>query len=337
LLYRIASVEGVMHGLYLLWWVQEKQVSPALVALSLAAGDLVLFAVEWPTGWFADRYGHRRSLIAGSALQVAGMLWCWLGVGVTGLVIGSVLIAVGDGFRSGAQQALLYRTCVALDREDDFQAIEARTNALETAALAILVLGGGLLVHGWGFHVAWFAETLLCAAGLGVAVAMVEPPASHLPEEEDGPSSSRGDVRPLIATMLPTSFLAAFAGMAAFIAQTAPGMTPALVTLLVAGVTLVEAFGSAIAVHVPASQRVQLSLAVAGVLLLGVGLWMPPALWVATPLLSLLTGVAEPLRATLLQRLAPEGARARVASLASACDMAVSTVALPLAGFWRRT
>ena len=110
-----------MHGLYLLWWVQEKQMSPAIVATVLAAGDLALMGLELPTGWFADRFGHRASLIVGSFVQVMGMLWCWLGEGVSGLVTASVLVALGDGFRSGADQALLYRTCLALDREHDFQ------------------------------------------------------------------------------------------------------------------------------------------------------------------------------------------------------------------------
>ena len=49
-----------MHGLYLLWWVEERQVPAASVAAILAAGDLAVLAFELPTGWFADRFGHRR-------------------------------------------------------------------------------------------------------------------------------------------------------------------------------------------------------------------------------------------------------------------------------------
>src|SRR5438132_1537537 len=40
-----------MHGLYVLWWVQEKHVSVAAVAAILAAGDLALTFLEIPTGW----------------------------------------------------------------------------------------------------------------------------------------------------------------------------------------------------------------------------------------------------------------------------------------------
>ena len=83
-------------------------------------------ALEVPTGWFADRFGYRRSLILGSLLQVAGMICCWLADGIPGLVAACLLVAVADAFRSGADQALLYRTCVAIGREPEFQRIEAR-------------------------------------------------------------------------------------------------------------------------------------------------------------------------------------------------------------------
>src|SRR5688572_19844745 len=118
-----------MHGLYLLWWVEERGISPAIVAMILAAGDAALIALEVPAGWFADRFGHRASLLIGSSVQVMGMLACWLGRGVPELVAAAVLVALGDAFRSGADEALLYRTCAALRREHDFQRIEARTRA----------------------------------------------------------------------------------------------------------------------------------------------------------------------------------------------------------------
>src|SRR5262245_16229435 len=105
-----------MHGLYLLWWVQERHVPPAFVAAVLRAGDLALLLLEVPTGWLADRYGHRVSLALGSLIQALAMLCCWLGQGVPGLLAASLLVALGDAFRSGADQALLFRTCVAMGR-----------------------------------------------------------------------------------------------------------------------------------------------------------------------------------------------------------------------------
>src|SRR5688572_28932249 len=140
-----------MHGLYLVWLVHERGFSPALVATVLAAGDLCVFAIEVPTGWAADRLGTRRSLIIGSVVQVCGMVALWLAASTPTLLIASLLVALGDAFRSGADEALLYRTCVALGREGDFQAIEARTASVSLIALVALLMGGGGIVAVAGY------------------------------------------------------------------------------------------------------------------------------------------------------------------------------------------
>lgn len=326
-----------MHGLYLLWWVQEKQLPAAVVAASLAAGDFVVFAVEVPTGWFADRFGHRASLILGSFIQVLGMLWCWLGEGVPGLLIAGALVGLGDGFRSGADQALLYRTCVALDTESLFQRIEARTRAIETVTLAAMVLAGGVIVNRWGFGAGWLAETLLCAAGLAMAVAMVEPPRVVEPRGEDDRTVRRAGLPARLAVaILPTAFIASIAGVAFFLAQTGANTDPTSVTLLVAAITLAEAAGAACAARLPTTRHLQFVLAAAGGASLATALVFPAALVVVAPLVAMLDGMSRPLRATVLQRLASDDVRARLASAASACDMALSTIALPLAGIWRQ-
>lgn len=323
-----------MDGLYLLWWVQEKQLSPALVAATMAAGDLALMALEVPTGWFADRFGYRRSLILGSLLQVAGMICCWLAEGTPGLVGACLLVAVADAFRSGADQSLLYRTCVALDRESDFQRIEARARAIQVVALALLIVAGGAVVTRWGFTAGWLAETILCALGAAIAFAMTEPPACE-DEDDEAPKASRVRIpwRMVAVVILPLAFLDAAGSTGSFLLQTTGERSPLHVTLLLALITLADASGSALASRVPAAgARVQLAAAAVGALLVAVALMIPAALVPVTMTLSFGTGVLHPLRAAAIQRMASDGVRARAASAASACDMALSTIFLLLAG-----
>lgn len=362
-----------MHGLYLLWWVQEREVSPAAVAAILAAGDLALTALEVPTGWVADRYGHRISLIVGSALQIVGMLCCWLARGVPGLLTASLLVALGDAFRSGADQALLYRSCRALGREADFQRIEASTRAATLVALVGLLLAGGLIVETLGFAAGWIAETALAMVGLLIAYRMVEPPAGAIDSEPRANHASRRSAVSrresrrtfgrLVAVIAPASLLGAAAGATAFLAQTAQWATPAGTTLLVAAITLAEAAGALLARRLTAHLRFQFVLAGVGTVMLVVAvtpslpsaipwlppgtLWLPPILpWLppsggslqesaflaAVVCLSFLLGLAEPLRAALIQRLSADHVRARAASLASACDKLLGTIALIIAG-----
>jgi len=323
-----------MDGLYLLWWVQEKQMSPALVAATMAAGDLLLMGLEVPTGWFADKFGNRRSLILGSFIQVAGMICCWLADGIPGLVLACLLVAVGDAFRSGADQALLYRTCVELNREGEFQKIEARSRAVHVIALAALIVAGGAIVSRWGFAAGWIAETLLCTLGGLIAYAMVEPPTHASAEEDDTtPSGVRIPWRLAAAVILPLAFLDAITSAGSFIMQTRGENGPSEVTLIVALITLADAAGSTLAMRLPSvGLRAQVALAVCGAILAGVALTIPSLFIPITIALSFATGVSHPMRATAIQRLASDGMRARAASVANACDMAFSTIVLLLAG-----
>jgi MFS family permease len=324
-----------MDGLYLLWWVHEKQMPPALVAATMAAGDLALMALEVPTGWFADRFGYRRSLIVGSLVQVAGMVCCWLADGIPGLVAACVLVALGDAFRSGADQALLYRTCVVIGREHEFQKIEARARAVQVIALAGLIVGGGAVVTTWGFGAGWAAETILCALGAAMAFAMVEPPSC----EEDTDESQRSEPRVRIPwrrvalVIVPLAFLDAVTSAGSFLLQTSRGGAPGELTVIVALITLADAAGSTLAVRLPAvGLRTQVALAVSGAAVAGVALTVPAAMIPSIIALSFATGVSHPLRAAAIQRMASDNVRARAASAASACDMALSTLFLLLTG-----
>jgi hypothetical protein len=334
-----------MHGVYLLWWVQEKRVPPAVVAAILATGDVVLSVIEVPTGWFADRCGHRVSLIVGSVVQVAGILVFWLGQGASGLLLASLLVALGDGFRSGADQALLYRSCLVLGREADFQKIEAKTRAIGLAALVGLIVAGGAIVDAWGFAIGWLIEAALCAAGLTIALGMIEPPgrggaALEVPaRREAGTSTFAHRSEPLtdlIRVIVPASLLASSASAALFLAQTSGEGNPTHMSTLVAIVTGAEAAGSMLAVRLAAGTRIQIGLAGLGAVVITAAFTLPAAFTPAVVGLSFLFGVAYPLRAAAIQRLAADRTRARAASIASALDKGLTSVGLVWAGLLPR-
>jgi hypothetical protein len=332
-----------MHGLYVLWWVQEKHVSVAAVAAILAAGDLALTFLEIPTGWLADRRGHRASLIAGSLLQIAGMLFAWLGTGIPGVLASSLVIAAGDAFRSGADQALLYRSCAAVG-DAGFQRREAQARGLQLVALVGFVLAGGAIVDTWGFATGWGIETAISVIGLAIACAMVEPPA-HADELLADDAASVGDraiasrrsehirqLGSLLALIAPAAVVHAAASAGTFFVQSAADRAPDEATILIAIVVLAEAAGSLVASRMTAGARAQLLLAVLGAGAAAAAFVSPLAFQPAIVALSFLVGLMFPLRAAAIQRVAADAVRARAASLASACDKALATVALLAAG-----
>ena len=151
------------------------------------------------------------------------------------------------------------------------------------------------------------------------------------------PPVARGFLWALLTLTLPAALLSGAATAVSFWAQTTGGREPQDLTVLVAAMALAEAAGSALAVRMPpAGVRAQLLLAgggVAGILAVFAVPSTPVPVVIA---LEFLLGLAHPLRAAAVQRLAGEGVRARAASLASACDKACDTVAPILAGITHR-
>jgi dipeptide/tripeptide permease len=324
-----------MHGLYLVWLVQERGFPPALVATVLAAGDLCVFALEVPTGWVADRLGHRRSLIIGSFIQVCGMLAFWLAASTPELVVASLLVALGDAFRSGADEALLYRTCVTLGREAEFQTIEARTGSVSLLALVALLVGGAGIVSVAGYTAAWITEIAFSATGLVLACLMVEPPAAPAPRPgaQKEAQASGLQWRTFVLLIVPGALLDGFQATAAFLAQTGADAEIAGITALVAAMTLSEAAGAWTGARVWRNDgRLHLLLLACGAAIFAVSLVTSAGVAAAAVALAFLPGLIHPLRAVALQRVAADGVRARIASLASACDMACSTLGLLAAG-----
>jgi len=95
---------------------------------------------------------------------------------------------------------------------------------------------------------------------------------------------------------------------------------------------LAEAAGSFVASRISAGARSQLVLAALGIGIASAALVVPLTFQPAIAALSFLIGLMFPLRAAAIQRVAADDVRARMASLASACDKVLATVALLLAG-----
>jgi MFS family permease len=334
--------------------VQYKHVSPVAVAAVLAAGEIAITLLEVPTGRFADRFGHRRSLILGSAIQVVAMLLCWLAEGVSGLVVASVCVALGDTFRSGADQALLFESCVADGQPQRFQQIEAKTHSLELIGLVVMMAAGGILVETMGFAAAWIAETVLAASGLAIALAMASPPGPSRnwkkPNHEDREGFEDHEEKPSIGlasffvsfdnfvpfvvkgrVIVPAALIGGAASATTFMAQTGESATPMQLTVLVSAITLSEAAGAALARYLRADVATQYWLLATSLLLVTVMAAAPGFFLAGAVTLSVLTGAAAPLRATAIQ-LVIEQRRAEAASWASALDGAIRTLALLVAG-----
>jgi hypothetical protein len=277
---------------------------------------------------------------------VLGLALLWRAPSLPWLVVGTLAIALGDAFRHGADEALVYRSCAALGQAETFGRRFARAQAWALAALVALTALGGWLAGTAGFDVAWAVEVTLALAGFGLACAMTDQPAAASEAEglgeDEGGAPARGLLDGLAArvpwsVLVPATVVGTLAEAGQFLAQTTQreDARAALLGFVIAAAILLEALGAALVARgvVPVSARALDRVGIGALACLGLLATVPVARLPAMAVIFLGAGVAPAVRSALVQREARDGERATVASAASAVDMLGKTAALPLAAW----
>jgi len=88
--------------------------------------SLAWFLLEIPSGYFADRFWHKKTLILAKIFLVisTSMFIIWWNFWI--FAMGSLFLAFWQAFNSGTKQALLHETLTELGREKDYTKVSAR-------------------------------------------------------------------------------------------------------------------------------------------------------------------------------------------------------------------
>jgi len=130
-----------------IFWQEEIGMSftDVMTLQSIFAATIV--AVEFPSGYIADRLGYRLSLCLGSAFLVAGWLLYALGTSFAVMAVAEIALGVGLAFSSGADSALLYVSLKAIDRVSRYTHWEGRVRAAAQLSEAVSSGLGGWLYN----------------------------------------------------------------------------------------------------------------------------------------------------------------------------------------------
>ncbi len=88
-----------------------------IVASITAVVSLIL---EVPSGYIADRIGHKNALVFGTLIETASPLLYVLSPNFLGVLLGSVLFFGGGAFISGTKDAFMHETLLELGRENEY-------------------------------------------------------------------------------------------------------------------------------------------------------------------------------------------------------------------------
>jgi MFS family permease len=129
---------------------------------------------EVPSGYFSDSIGRKASLVIGAIGVTLGFGAYALASNFWGFLVGELILAVGCGFISGSDSAIVFDTLVELDEEDRYASSYGRQRSLANFSEAASSIAGAALAV-VSLHLPLFLQVGVCALSIPVALSLTEP------------------------------------------------------------------------------------------------------------------------------------------------------------------
>lgn len=130
-------------------------------------------ALEIPSGYIADVWGRRKTLILGCILFFLGYLCYSFTSTFHAFVVAELLLGIGQTMVNGADSALLYDTTAHYNKENLYLRYEGRITMIGNFAEAIAGIFGGLLAA-YSLRYPFYAQSLIAFSGIPAAFALRE-------------------------------------------------------------------------------------------------------------------------------------------------------------------
>ena len=107
--------------------------------------SVAVVLLEIPSGYLADVWGRKKSLILGSILGCLGFVVYSFSHGFTGFLTAELILGIGSSFISGSDSAMLYDSLLKMKREKEYLKQESRVMSIGNFAEALAGIAGGSL------------------------------------------------------------------------------------------------------------------------------------------------------------------------------------------------
>lgn len=136
--------------------------------------SVAVVVMEIPSGWMADVWGRKKTLIAGSILASAGFLIYSFSFGFWAFAIAEIILGVGHSFVSGADSALLYDSLKSTGKQNRYIREEGRITSAGNFAEAIAGIAGGFLAA-ISLRTPFYFQFAVAAMAIPASLTLLEP------------------------------------------------------------------------------------------------------------------------------------------------------------------
>lgn len=133
---------------------------------------------EVPSGAVADLLGRKRSMILSRiCIAVSCMLMLFSGSFML-FALSFIIQALGNGFNSGSEEALVYDSMKAIDQEDQYMRVYGRLNVIIEVSQGIATVAGGILAE-YSWFWCYGACLVIAVLSLIPVIFLMEAPGSQ--------------------------------------------------------------------------------------------------------------------------------------------------------------
>lgn len=123
----------------------QTELSAAEAILLYAVFDVAVTVLEVPSGYMSDRLGRRKTLIASAWAAFGGAALLAVGDSFVTFAAAQILLGAGGALASGTDEAMLYESLSATNREDEIEQQEIIAWRYSFTALALSAVTGGAM------------------------------------------------------------------------------------------------------------------------------------------------------------------------------------------------
>jgi MFS family permease len=153
---------------------QDNGLSMSQIFLLKSIYSIAMVATELPSGYLADVWGCRRTILFGAVLGTLGIVIYSLSSDFASFAMAEVILGVGFSFVSGADSAMLYDSLKAENRENEYIKFEGRITSAGNFAEALAGVAGGLLAT-ISFRTPYYFQIFVASIAIPAAFFLKEP------------------------------------------------------------------------------------------------------------------------------------------------------------------
>ena len=136
--------------------------------------SVMIVVLEIPSGYMADVWGRKKTILTGAVLGAAGFMIYGVSYGFMGFLIAEIVLGMGQSLVSGADSAMLYDSLLEKKRAKQYSRYEGRISSLGNLAEAAAALLSILLVT-VSLRTPYYGQIIVACIAIPAAMTLREP------------------------------------------------------------------------------------------------------------------------------------------------------------------